>query len=45
MFAGSRAWLVHDADNLATICEKIVYTLWDPQHLAALQASMTFLQG
>jgi hypothetical protein len=35
-FLGSRAQPVHTADNLTAICEPIVYTMWDPQHLTAL---------
>jgi hypothetical protein len=35
MFLGSRARPVSRADNLASICEPIVYTMWDPQHLTA----------
>jgi hypothetical protein len=33
MFLGSKAWSVRRADNLSAICEPIVYTMWDPQHL------------
>jgi hypothetical protein len=40
MFVGSRARAVRGADNLAAICEPIVYTMWNPQHLTTLQASM-----
>jgi hypothetical protein len=40
MFLGSRAWPVRRADNLVTICDPIVWTMWDPQHLTILQASM-----
>jgi hypothetical protein len=39
MFLGIRARPVRKADNLAVICEPIVYTMWDPQHLAALFTS------
>jgi hypothetical protein len=39
MFLGSRARPVRRADNLTAICEPIVYTMWDPQHLTTLQAS------
>jgi hypothetical protein len=30
---------VSGADNLAVICERIVYTMWDTQHLTTLQIS------
>jgi hypothetical protein len=30
LFLGSKVRLVHRADNLAAICEAIVYTMWDP---------------
>jgi hypothetical protein len=36
MFMGSRARPVRKADNLIAICEPIVYTIWDPQHLITL---------
>jgi hypothetical protein len=36
MFVGSKAQSVRKANNLASICEPIVYALWDPQHLTAL---------
>jgi hypothetical protein len=39
MFLGSRARPVRGADNLTTICEPIIWTMWDPQHLATLSAS------
>jgi hypothetical protein len=39
MFLGRRARPVLRADNLTAICEPIVYTMWDPQHLTALWAS------
>jgi hypothetical protein len=39
MFLGSKARLVRRADNLTAICEPIVYTMWDPQHLTTLSAS------
>jgi hypothetical protein len=39
MFPGSRARPVHRADNLAAICEPIVLTIWNPQHLTTLLAS------
>jgi hypothetical protein len=29
-----------EADNLTAICELIVKTMWDPQRLTTLQASM-----
>jgi hypothetical protein len=31
-----------NADNLTVICEPIVYTTWDPQHLTILQASTDY---
>jgi hypothetical protein len=34
--SGGIALLAHKADNLNTICELIVYTVWDPQHLITL---------
>jgi hypothetical protein len=40
MFLESRAWLVHRADNLVAICQLIVYTVWDLQHLTTLQDSL-----
>jgi hypothetical protein len=30
MFLGSKVWPVCRADNLTTICELTVYTVWDP---------------
>jgi hypothetical protein len=33
MFVGSKARPVLKDDNLATVCEPIVYTMWDPRHL------------
>jgi hypothetical protein len=30
MFLGSKVRQAHMADNLAAICETIVYTMWDP---------------
>jgi hypothetical protein len=44
MFLGSRARPVRRADNLTTIREPTVYTIWDPQHLTTLLAS-TACQG
>jgi hypothetical protein len=38
MFPGSKARPVRRADNFTAICERIVQTLWDPQHLTNLQA-------
>jgi hypothetical protein len=32
MFQGSNARLVRKADNLAAICEPIVWTTWDPHN-------------
>jgi hypothetical protein len=39
MFLESKVRPVRRADNLVTICEPIVYTTWDPQHLTTLQTS------
>jgi hypothetical protein len=36
----SRTRPVHDAYNLTAICEPIVCTMWDPQHLTTVQAFM-----
>jgi hypothetical protein len=36
MFLESRALSVREAESLAAICEPIVYTMWDPQHLTIL---------
>jgi hypothetical protein len=30
MFLGNRARLVHRGDNLAAICEPVIWTMWDP---------------
>jgi hypothetical protein len=30
---------MHDSDNLTTICEPVVKTMCNPQHLSTLQAS------
>jgi hypothetical protein len=30
MFLGSKVRRVHKADNITTIYEQIVYTMWDP---------------
>jgi hypothetical protein len=38
MFLGSKVRLAREADNLTAICEPIVWTMWDPQHLTILQA-------
>jgi hypothetical protein len=38
MFLGSRALPVRSADNHTAICEPIVWTMWDPQHLTTLYA-------
>jgi hypothetical protein len=40
MFLGSRARLVRRADNLTTICEPVLWTVWDPQHLMTQYAPM-----
>jgi hypothetical protein len=39
MFLGSRARPEHRADDAAAICEPVVWTLWDPQHLTTLWTS------
>jgi hypothetical protein len=36
MLLVSRARQVRRADNLTAICEPIVYTMWNPQHLTTL---------
>jgi hypothetical protein len=36
MFLGKRERPVLRADNLTAICEPIVYTVWDPEHLTTL---------
>jgi hypothetical protein len=36
MFLGSKVRPVRRAVNLATICESIVLTMWDPYHLTTL---------
>jgi hypothetical protein len=33
MFLGSKVRRVRKADNFTAICEPIVYTMWDPEHL------------
>jgi hypothetical protein len=33
------------ADNLTTICEPIVYKMWEPQHLTTLWASTARYRG
>jgi hypothetical protein len=33
MFLGSKVRPVRKADNHTSICEPIVYTMWDPYHL------------
>jgi hypothetical protein len=33
MFLGSKVRPVRKADNLAAICEPIIYTMWDAYHL------------
>jgi hypothetical protein len=38
-FLRSRRRPVKVSDKLDSICEPIVYTMWDPQHLTSLQAS------
>jgi hypothetical protein len=35
MCLGSKVRPVSRADNLAAICEPIVQTMWDPQHITA----------
>jgi hypothetical protein len=36
LFLGTRARPASKADNLAAICEPIVWKIWDPQHLTSL---------
>jgi hypothetical protein len=36
IFLGSEVRPVRRADILVAICEPIVYTMWDPQHLTIL---------
>jgi hypothetical protein len=36
MFLRSKKLLAHKADNLTAICELVVYTMWNPQHLTNL---------
>jgi hypothetical protein len=36
MFLGCKAGPVRKADSFTAICELIVWTMWNPQHLAAL---------
>jgi hypothetical protein len=38
MFLGSKVRWVRRADNLTAVCEPIVYTMYDLQHLRTLQA-------
>jgi hypothetical protein len=40
LFLGSKARPALAAYNLAAICEPIVQTMWDREHLTSLQASM-----
>jgi hypothetical protein len=35
----SSARPVHEADNVTAICEPIILTTWDPQHLTILEVS------
>jgi hypothetical protein len=39
MFLKSGVRPVREADNLTAICEPIVWTMWDIQHLTTLQTS------
>jgi hypothetical protein len=39
MFLGSKVWRMRRADNLATISELMVKTMWDLQRLTTLEAS------
>jgi hypothetical protein len=36
MFIGNKARPVRESEKLTAICKTIVYTMWDPQHLATL---------
>jgi hypothetical protein len=42
MFLGSKARPVFKVDNLTAICEPIVQTMWDLQHLTTLQNFTTY---
>jgi hypothetical protein len=35
---GGKGWPAREADNLTTICEPIVYKMWEPQRLTTLWA-------
>jgi hypothetical protein len=37
---GGKVWLVREPDNLTVVCEPIVWTMWDPQRLTTLWASL-----
>jgi hypothetical protein len=37
---GGKGWPEHNADNLTSICEPIVYKMWEPWRLTILWASM-----
>jgi hypothetical protein len=37
---GGKEWPTCMAETQTTICEAIVYRMWEPQHLTILQASM-----
>jgi hypothetical protein len=43
MFLGSRAWPVRRADNVAAICEPIVYTMWGPYHSRTLLGGQLYV--
>jgi hypothetical protein len=45
MFLGSTLCSVHRADKLTDLCESIVYTMWDPQHLTTLISAHDLLWG
>jgi hypothetical protein len=36
---GGKKWRAHMVDNLAAICELIVWKMWEPQSLTTLRAS------
>jgi hypothetical protein len=37
---GGKEWSAHKADNLITICEPIVWKMWEPRSLTTLWAFM-----
>jgi hypothetical protein len=43
MFLGIKSRPVRKADNLTAICEPIVWTMWDPQHLTTHGLPLEYL--